>query len=677
MLMILDFKNKTTMKKITHWILTALLLLTATNITAQTFKLSGDLRELLTRDVATIRRAADSQSRITLLMKVTDASEMAGVCADYNMKMITDLGYIAVVAVPVDQIAKAGADPRVVRMELEGRYVLKLDDVRPVTKVDDAYAALSPLTTAYTGKGVIVGVIDGGVQFDHPTFQDANGQVRFRKVWDRNQDGSEVVLTDAAAIKARQFSYTSKYGEEASNHASHVVGIVAGRGSENATQYRGIAPESDIIYNDFLQPAVKDLTKVFNDYCTNLVTAINNMMEYAKEKNQPIVINMSLGQNRGFSTDVKLRQEAFGLLTGPGRILVAANGNEGTEKSYAHSGDNRDVTIAFTPTGTEGNTEMFWRSGGKLTFKLTFKPVNGGSAIKEEFNTTQLVDGVLPTIVRDNYELMLTQLDNAPDGRKVYKMAFYPKAEVAYHLTANVTSEQAFDLYSSLAIMNSPTAGVTVSSAYSAGVPAIFPNVIGVGNYTSRKLPKDQETTDKTMDASSSWGPNWEERTKPDVTAPGSIISSGNWYYEENAKETVGPSYDIPGIDAKETWVGMSGTSMASPVVTGIVALWLQAKADLTPDDVLAIIKKTSQPIKDPKGKDYPANQQGNGLINAYAGLCEILNLPTAIKTVDTMSDVRGMMSDAWYDLQGRCLGTQLPTQRGLYIKGNKKTMMK
>jgi subtilisin family serine protease len=662
------------MKKTIYCILAALLFLTATDMTAQTFKLSGDLRELLTRDAATIRRAADSQSRISLLMKVTDASQMAPVCADYDMKMITDLGYIAVVAVPVDQIAKAASDPRVVRMEQEGRYELKLDDTRTVTNVDAAYKPESPLTTAYTGKGVIVGVIDMGVQFDHPTFQDTNGQIRFRKVWDRNQDGSEVVLTDPAAIKARQYSYASKYGEETSNHASHVVGIAAGAGSANAAKYRGMAPESDIIYYDFLQPAVKDFTKIFNDYSANLVTAISKMMEYAQEHNQPIVINMSLGQNRGFSTDVKLSQEAFGLLTGPGRILVAANGNEGAEKSYVHSGDKRDVTIVFTPTGTEGNTEMFWRSGGKLTFKLTFAPINGGSTITEEFNTTQLVDGMLPPIVRDNYELRLTQLDDAPDGRKVYKMAFYPKAEIVYNLTANITSEQAFDLYSLLSIDSSktPTSGITVSTAYSAGVPAIFPNVIGVGNYTSRKIPSDQETTNKTMDNSSSWGPTWDERTKPDVTAPGSIISSGNWYYEENVKEII-ESYDIPGSDVKETWVGMSGTSMASPAVAGIVALWLQAKPDLTPSDVLAIIKKTSQSIKDPNDKDYPENQQGNGMINAYAGLCEILKLPTAISNVAA----NRQQDDNYYDLQGRRLGTQRPTQKGLYIRGNRKTMVK
>ena len=666
------------MKRTTYWILTALFLLTTTNLTAQTFKLSGDLRELLARDASTIRRAADSQSRISLLMKVTDASQMAAMCSDYDMEMITDLGYIAVVAVPVDQIARAAADPRVVRMEQEGCYELKVDDARQVTNVDKAYQPASPLTTAYTGKGVIVGVIDMGVQYNHPTYQDANGQLRIRKVWDRNENGTEVVLTDAAQILARQFSYSSKYGAEATNHGGHVMGTAAGAGSKNETKYRGIAPESDIIFCDFPQSDSKNQTEIYNAYSKNLVTAIKNMMDYAKEKNQPIVINMSLGQNRGFSTDAKLVQESFSLLTGPGRILVAANGNEGKDQLYLSSGDKRDVSIVFQTTDGEGNTETFWRSSGKLTFKMTLKP-NSGSQTVEEFNTTQVVGGTMPAIVRNDYELIMVQLDDAPDGRHIYKLSLTPKKEIKYDLTVQVTSEQAFDLFSSQNIDASKTtpAGVTVSNAYTACVPAVFPNVIGVGNYTSRKIPTEKEVTNKTMDASSSCGPTWDGRTKPDVTAPGSIIASGNWYVEENSKDVIGQTYDIPGTTAKETWAGMSGTSMASPVVAGIVALWLQAKSDLTPADVLAIIKKTSQKLKDPSNQDYPVNLQGSGMINAYAGLCEILGLPTAIQTVDSMSDVRGKVSDMWYDLQGRCLGTDRPTQKGLYIRGHQKIMMK
>ena len=88
-------------------------------------------------------------------------------------------------------------------------------------------------------------------------------------------------------------------------------------------------------------------------------------------------------------------------------------------------------------------------------------------------------------------------------------------------------------------------------------------------------------------------------------------------------------TYDIEGSDAKETWACQSGSSQASPTVAGIVALWLQAKPDLTPDEVFNVIKNTSHAIE-----PIPNNHSGAGIIDAYAGLCRILGLESAIPSL-------------------------------------------
>jgi len=638
--------------------LSMLLLLGMTNVTAQTFKLSGDLREMLTENVAAasgtslqrleasptiLRRleaspTTDSQAHLSLIIKVTDAQQMAQVCDDYGMRMVTDLGHIAVVDVPISQIGKAASDPRVVRMEKEGGFHYCLDEARKIANVNPVTSGDSPLPQAYTGKGVIVGVLDGGIQYNHPTFMDDNGQTRFRKVWDFNDNDGQpepVVLTNGADILARKYSYSTCNGIGATNHASHVAGIATGSG-----RYRGMAPECDILFADAaINPISERGYELYSDF---LLTYVKNMTDYATDHQQPLVINISLGNNLGFSTEIKLLQEAFGLLTGPGRIIVAANGNEGNPEesnSYFDSGSNLTEKIIFSGQSMPMSYDIIWKTDGALSFMLDISI--GATNNTEAFSTTQLSDGMLPAVERDAYKMKFLQLDDAPDGKHIYKLRIIPKeANLPFDAIASVTAEQSFEAFCKmLNIFHAdPIEGCTISNAYTSAVPGVFPNVIAVGNYCNRILPNEYyddgtgnivtDVQTGMMNPSSSWGPTWDGRNKPDVSAPGSIISSGNCYNPYNDKEVI-EKYDIAGSDAKETWVGQFGSSQASPTVAGIVALWLQAKPNLTPDDVLTVIKSTSNAIE-----PIPNNHSGAGVIDAYAGLCKILGLSTAIPTL-------------------------------------------
>lgn len=618
------------MKTFSRWSLTILLLLGVTAVTAQSFKLSGGLREMLAEnsDNAGSRQLTDSQSCIRLIMKVTEAQQMVPVCADYGIRIVADLGHIAVVDVPVSKIVKAASDSRVVRMEKEGGFHYCLDEARKAANVIPLTNGHEPLPQAYTGKGIIVGVLDGGIQYNHPTFLDANGLPRFRKIWDYDdKDGQPepVVLTNAADILARKYSYTSCNGIGSTNHGSHVAAIATGSG-----RHRGMAPESDILFSDAaINPISERGYELYSDY---LLTSVKNMTDYATEHQQPMVINISLGNDLGFSTETKLLQEAFGLLTGPGRIIVAANGNEGnTEemKHYFHSGSNLTESIIFNGQTIPMSYDIIWKTGGTLAFNLDIAIGTDNST--ETLSTSQLTDGTLPAVERAAYKMNFLQLDDAPDGKHIYRLRFIPKGiNQTFSVTASVTAEQSFEAFSKMLGITSasPAEACTISNAYTSAVPGTFPNVIAVGNYCNRVLPNGVEDMVGIMNNSSSWGPTWDGRNKPDVSAPGSIISAGNWYNPRNTEEMV-ENYDIAGSDAKETWVAQSGSSQASPTVAGIVALWLQAKPDLSPDDVLSIIRKTSRAIE-----PIPNNHSGAGVIDAYAGMLEVLGLPTSVPTL-------------------------------------------
>jgi hypothetical protein len=97
---------------------------------------------------------------------------------------------------------------------------------------------------------------------------------------------------------------------------------------------------------------------------TQMLTCVNNMMDYAKEQQQPVVINISSGCFLGFSSETKLLQEAFATLTGPGRIVVAAAGNGGDVEMcapYFHSGKNLQEDIMFVGESMPVAYEICWR----------------------------------------------------------------------------------------------------------------------------------------------------------------------------------------------------------------------------------------------------------------------------------------------------------------------------
>lgn len=136
----------------------------------------------------------------------------------------------------------------------------------------------------------------------------------------------------------------------------------------------------------------------------------------------------------------------------------------------------------------------------------------------------------------------------------------------------------------------------------------------------------------------SSVGPTYDGRVKPDVLAPGmNVISSYSSYYLENNPE----AEDIVKYDVEHftfngrtyAWNSNSGTSMSTPVVAGAIALWLEAKPDLTMQDVMGVFARTCSHYD--ASLTYPNNYYGYGQIDVYRGLLDILGL-TGIDEIST-----------------------------------------
>ena len=110
---------------------------------------------------------------------------------------------------------------------------------------------------------------------------------------------------------------------------------------------------------------------------------------------------------------------------------------------------------------------------------------------------------------------------------------------------------------------------------------------------------------------------------------------------------------------------------MSGPCAAGIVALWLQANPKLSPDDVKSVFKATAKHIE--VDGLWPNNVYGYGLIDAYAGIQEVLKQASGIQTVE-----REVADDdaPWYTIYGIRLD-QKPTRRGIYVHQGRKVIIR
>lgn len=157
---------------------------------------------------------------------------------------------------------------------------------------------------------------------------------------------------------------------------------------------------------------------------------------------------------------------------------------------------------------------------------------------------------------------------------------------------------------------------------------------ISVGNYTTRNVWTNYSGNKQSMlidyplnkiNYTSSCGPSADGRVKPDVTAPGgmifSAVSSYSDYYKESSANTVASAT----LDGKSYfWGQMTGTSQASPFVAGVIATWLEANPELSPEDIQLILKKTAR--SDSYTGTCPNPVYGYGKIDALAGIGEVLS---------------------------------------------------
>lgn len=550
--------------------------------------------------------------------------------------------------ISMEAVERLTAMPEVKHIALARRFQKKMNKARAATNVTKIHAG-EGLETPFTGKDVVIGVIDQGFQYDHAAFKTKDGKQRVRALWDFWKDNSQPTTNVPTG------------GEKAESHATHVTGIAAG--TELGNGYGGVAPGADII----MMPSPN-----FSD--TDIIKGVKYVKEFAEKEGKPWVVNMSFGTQIGPHDGTQLYDQTIEKMIGKGGFVTAANGNEGGQKIHAMAevpaGETR--YLVFERPGNMENLQdstVFYFSAltadSVAHFKVTPILYADGKVIAptekqwekaESQNIVSFIQGINKYSKKQDFygEFNLERFEeffeneSLGDYSRVLLLALKVESISQTPQTFHAWIEGGiYGEFSERSFEGETARMVRGDDQYLVGEgSSTIPSAVSVASFntaTSWHAKLTGQTIEMAGTANTSGevgeaslfttpGPYLGKGLKPLVAAPGSMICSAFNAYDQNIDYNEGEDgdmfvADVRTVNGKKQYYGMmEGTSMASPFMAGVLALWLEAYPQLSYEQVVEIVKKTS--VRDNKvGMEEWTRKRGYGKVDAYAGLKEVLQL--------------------------------------------------
>lgn len=547
----------------------------------------------------------------------------------YGAKIRTRIGTFATAFLPLNMVTEIAKLDQVIYISGSSKVSLLNEKAMQITGIDTAKQL------GFTGKDVIMGVIDSGIDINYPGFKNDNGS-RILYLWDQTEEGS--------GTTAPYYNYGIEWEKEqidrgecteldTNGHGTHMAGAIAQSISSGfASNYNGGAVESNLI-------VVKtDLSS------TKILDGVNYIFEKAKQLGKPAIINISLGSQQGPHDGTDPITAATDYLTGPGKIVVRSAGNDGN--SFIHH------KIETTPAGelmefildTKKDTLPFelWYDG---SYNVTIKIIAPGNNL--------IVTA--PPGTTTNYDTIKTNLgniiiDNASSGPEFYN----GDKKISLTLYDAVQGKWAFKISSP-----NPTSvhawmyggskdGFrfnTTDNHYTITNEACGRNVIVVGAMVTRNEIQVQNTegyadgTTLTLPDEiigevaiySSGGPTRDGRNKPDVIAPGTIIAAAmssdigeSQLSGLNDFRAYGNRYEVFGSEPTERLQWIRGTSPAATYTTVQTGFFAEQNPNLSPSGAINLLKKYAKQLSEvqipPMEKNSASEiwdyQEGYGLVD-------------------------------------------------------------
>ncbi|MCY7376885.1 MAG: S8 family serine peptidase, partial [Pyrinomonadaceae bacterium] len=509
------------------------------------------------------------------------------------------------------------------------------------------------------GENLLIGIIDvQGFDYSHPDFLDANGKKRFVRIWDQGGKNRPSPFQNDGQERKKAFNYGAELTQEnlnaaltntksfnlpayllepqsqmvVSSHGTHVAGIAAGN--------HGVCSKAKIAAVLVSIPSEKDNLKErrknFFD-STQLAHAVDYLIRLGEEMNLPVAINISLGTN-GHAHDGSsaLNRWIDSAVALPGRAICVAAGNAGQEiaefegdmgyvMGRIHTsgkilarGLTNDIEWLVVGNGrmdiSENELEIWYSSQDR--FAVSVKPPEmdwiGPIEPRTFIENKQLPDKTFVSVYNEVYNAA-----NGSNYLSVYLSPFFfENTQTGETEIVGIPSGKWLVRLEGLEIKNGEYHGwIERDDPRRVGrigddktawrFPSFFSEKSMVDNSSVSSLGcgfrilsvANLDEAKELINITSSQGPTRDGRAKPDVAAPGTNINSANGFAPPD-----------------NAWVEMTGTSMASPFVTGVVGLMLAVNPNLTAAQIEGIVQCTANPLP---GADFKwLNNAGFGRIN-------------------------------------------------------------
>ncbi len=520
--------------------------------------------------------ALDSQDIALKLIVSAENAESAKNWIEANGGELISAGRSVYVAnINVNMLPHLQELPGIQRAEASRKLQFRMQDARgPVTGADSAVA-----THPVTGDGVVVGVIDSGVDWAHPDFRhdDDTSRIELFIKAERadNVNTSTYQDFDNAMINGALAGGAAIPPGDPHGHGTHCAGIAAGNGRASAGQQRGIATGATL------------MTMSSNLFDDEIITGIRRIFEAAGAR--PAVINLSLGGHWGAHDGTSAIENVIASETGPGRIIVVAAGNEGNDQIHWSGQLAEGVETAITARVSNPVFQFIdvWIPRGD----------DVDVVLEAGLGTVVPIDGFFhPTAIGNVGGITRVDSINGDQNVTVVLDNCIHNETVTVRLTPNTVTQGDVHAWSG-GSADAPTRGVFPGTPanYSVGMPATEDQAISVGSFVSRAgiFPGDAAEPGLTVSRISpfsSRGPTRIGVQKPDLSAPGQFITSS---LAANSVFATHPNY-ASRVDAGGQLITIQGTSMATPFVAGVIALMLESEPNLTPAEIRQRFRATS-----------------------------------------------------------------------------------